>query len=137
MLSRRKRLEQGEEESEINITPMLDIVFILLIFFIVTTSFVKEPGIDPQRPAAETAETRERGNILVAVSSADSIWMNKRQVEMTDVRQLMEAAVAENPESNVVIVADEHASTGAVIDLMDRVRLAGISNVAIAAEPTE
>ena len=137
MLSRRKRLKEGEEESEINITPMLDIVFILLIFFIVTTSFVKEPGIDPQRPAAETAETRERGNILVAVSSADSIWMNKRQVEMTDVRQLMEAAVAENPESNVVIVADEHASTGAVIDLMDRVRLAGISNVAIAAEPTE
>lgn len=136
MLSRRRRLEE-EQEEEINITPMLDIVFILLIFFIVTTSFVKEPGIDPQRPEAETAETRERGNILVAISSTDTIWMNKRQVELTDVRQLMEAAVAENPESNVIIVADEHASTGAVIDLMDRVRLAGISSVALAAEPTE
>ena len=136
MLSRRRRLEE-EQEEEINITPMLDIVFILLIFFIVTTSFVKEPGIDPQRPEAETAETRERGNILVAISSTDTIWMNKRQIEMTDVRQLMEAAVAENPESNVIIVADEHASTGAVIDLMDRVRLAGISSVALAAEPTE
>lgn len=136
MLSRRRHLEE-EQEEEINITPMLDIVFILLIFFIVTTSFIKEPGIDPQRPEAETAETRERGNILVAVSSTDTIWMNKRQVELTDVRQLMEAAVAENPESNVIIVADEHASTGAVIDLMDRVRLAGISSVALAAEPTE
>lgn len=135
-LSRRKRLE-AEEDSEISITPMLDIVFILLIFFIVTTSFVKEPGIDPARPEAETAETRERGNILIAISAADSIWMNKRQIEMTDVRQLMEAAVAENPESNVVIVADEHASTGAVIDLMDRVRLSGISQVALSAEPEE
>lgn len=136
MLSRRRRLEE-EREEEINITPMLDIVFILLIFFIVTTSFVKEPGIDPRRPEAETAETRERGNILIAISSTDTIWMNKRQVEMTDVRQLMEAAVAENPESNVIIVADEQASTGAVIDLMDRVRLAGISSVALAAEPME
>lgn len=136
MLSRRRRLEE-EQEEEINITPMLDIVFILLIFFIVTTSFIKEPGIDPQRPEAETAETRERGNILVAISSTDTIWMNKRQVAMTDVRQLMEAAVAENPESSVIIVADERASTGAVIDLMDRVRLAGISSVALAAEPTE
>ncbi len=136
MLSRRRRFEE-EQEEEINITPMLDIVFILLIFFIVTTSFVKEPGIDPRRPEAETAETRERGNILVAISSTDTIWMNKRQVELTDVRQLMEAAVAENPESNVVIVADARASTGAVIDLMDRVRLAGISSVALAAEPTD
>ncbi len=136
MLSRRRRLEEKQEE-EINITPMLDIVFILLIFFIVTTSFVKEPGIDPRRPEAETAETRERGNILVAISSTDTIWMNNRQVELTDVRQLMEAAVAENPESNVVIVADARASTGAVIDLMDRVRLAGISSVALAAEPTD
>ena len=136
MLSRRKRLE-AEEDNEISITPMLDIVFILLIFFIVTTSFVKEPGIDPERPEAETAETRERGNILIAISAADSIWMNKRQIEMTDVRQLMEAAVAESPESNVVIVADEHASTGAVIDLMDRVRLSGISQVALSAEPQE
>ena len=135
MLSQRGRLEEAQEE-EINITPMLDIVFILLIFFIVTTSFVKEPGIDPERPEAETAETRERGNILVAVSSTDTIWMNKRQVEMTDIQQLMEAAVAENPESHVIIVADERASTGAVIDLMDRVRLAGISSVALAAEPT-
>ncbi len=136
MLSRRKRLE-AEEDNEISITPMLDIVFILLIFFIVTTSFVKEPGIDPERPVAETAETRERGNILIAISAADRIWMNKRQIEMTDVRQLMEAAIAENPESNVVIVADEHASTGAVIDLMDRVGLSGISQVALSAEPTE
>ena len=133
----RRRSKDAEEEGEVNITPMLDIVFILLIFFIVTTSFVKEPGIDPQRPRAETAETKQQGNILVAVSSLDSIWMNKRRIELTEVRQLMEAAVAENPESNVVIVADEQASTGLVIDLMDRVRTAGISSVALSAEPPE
>ena len=136
MIFRRKRTE-ADEDSEVSITPMLDIVFILLIFFIVTTSFVKEPGIDPERPEAETAETRERGNILVAVSAADRVWMNKRQVEMTDVRQLMEAALAENPDGSVVIVADEYASTGAVIDLMDRVGAAGIESVALAAEPIE
>ena len=116
---------------------MLDIVFILLIFFIVTTSFVKEPGIDPSRPLAETASKAERGNILVAVSANDRVWMNKRSVGISDVRQLVEASLAENPDSSVVIVADEAASTGMVIDLMDRIGLAGVRNVSLAAEPVE
>ena len=123
-----------DEEWEINITPMLDIVFIMLIFFIVTTSFVREPGIDPVRPLAETAATKERANILIAVSSADQVWMNNRSVALHGIRQLVEAARAENPLSSVVIVADQTASTGLVLDLMDNVRAAGVTSIALAAE---
>ncbi len=128
------RRRKPEEEGEINITPMLDIVFIMLIFFIVTTSFVKEPGINPARPFAQTAATKERGNIMIAVSRDDQIWMNKNRVELTGVRQLVEAARSENPESSVIIVADQSASTGMVIDLMDQVRVAGVTSIALAAE---
>ncbi|MXY55979.1 MAG: biopolymer transporter ExbD [Gammaproteobacteria bacterium] len=123
-----------DEEWEINITPMLDIVFIMLIFFIVTTSFVREPGIDPVRPLAQTAATKERANILIAVSSADQVWMNNRSVALHGVRQLLEAARAENPLSSVVIVADQTASTGLVLDLMDNVRAAGVTSISLAAE---
>ena len=126
-----------DDDDEIGLTPMLDIVFIMLIFFIVSTSFVKEPGIDPQRPQAETADAKTRGNILIAISPADAIWMNKKRIQLTDVRPLVEAAVAENPESSVVIVADRQASTGMVIDLMDRARVAGVANVSLAAEPEQ
>ncbi len=128
------RRRKPEEEGEINITPMLDIVFIMLIFFIVTTSFVKEPGIAVSKPFADTAATKERGNILIAVAPNDHIWMNKKRVELQGIRSLVEAARAENPESSVIIVADEQASTGAVIDLMDQVRSAGITSIALAAE---
>lgn len=124
-----------EEESEIGLTPMLDVVFILLIFFIVSTSFVKEPGLSPQRPLAETAAAKTRGNILIGVSAADAIWMHKRRVELDDVRALVETVVVENPESSVVVVADRRASTGVVIDVMDRARAAGVANIAVAAEP--
>lgn len=127
----------AEEDEEISLTPMLDIVFIMLIFFIVTTSFVKEPGIDPMRPQADTAELKQRGNILIALSMADSVWMNKQSVKMTDVEQMVESAVAENPESSVVIIADERASTGVLIDIMDSVRRAGVVNLSVAATPAQ
>lgn len=131
---RRVRRQKPDEEWEINITPMLDIVFIMLIFFIVTTAFVREPGIDPDRPFAQTAATRERANILIAVSSADEVWMNNRRVALASVRHQVEAAKASNPESSVVIVADETASTGIVLDLMDNVRAAGVTAISVAAQ---
>lgn len=127
----------AEEDEEISLTPMLDIVFIMLVFFIVTTSFVKEPGIDPMRPQADTAELKQRGNILIALSMADSVWMNKQSVKMTDVEQMVESAVAENPESSVVIIADERASTGVLIDIMDSLRRAGVVNLSVAATPAQ
>ena len=129
------RRRAADDEGEISLTPMLDVVFILLIFFIVSTSFVKEPGIDPQRPVAETAAAKARGNILIGISAADAVWMAKRRVPLEDVRRLVEAAVAENPESSVVVVADQRASTGTVMDVMDRARAAGVTTVSVSAEP--
>ncbi|KPK57981.1 MAG: biopolymer transporter ExbD [Gammaproteobacteria bacterium] len=131
-----RRHAAQQEETEINITPMLDIVFIMLIFFIVTTSFIKETGIDPNRPEADTAYKQERGNILIAINSAGEIWMNKRQVELGQVRQMVEQAKNESPESSVVIIADEKSATGVLIDLMDQIRLGGVANIAVAAEQT-
>ena len=130
----RRHAKAAEDDTEINITPMLDIVFIMLIFFIVTTSFIKETGIDVNRPQAQTALPRERGNILIAVSGGNQIWMQKKQVDLGQVRALVEGALAENPESSVIIIADEEADTGIVIDIMDQVRLGGVSHIALAAE---
>ncbi len=129
-----RRHAAQEEETEINITPMLDIVFIMLIFFIVTTTFIKETGIDPNRPLAETAAEVARGNILIAISATDQIWMQKKPIELNQVRALVESSVAENPESSVIIITDKKASTGVLIDLMDHVRLGGVSNISVAAE---
>ncbi|NND58953.1 MAG: biopolymer transporter ExbD [Gammaproteobacteria bacterium] len=123
-----------EEETEINITPMLDIVFIMLIFFIVTTSFIKETGIDPKRPDAQTAEEQARGNILIAVSETGQIWMHKKRVDILDVRSMVESAKKETPESSAIIIADEESETGLLIDLMDQVRLGGVTNISVAAE---
>jgi biopolymer transport protein ExbD len=130
-----RRHAAREEETEINITPMLDIVFIMLIFFIVTTSFIRETGIDPQRPEAITAARQDRGNILIGISATGQIWMDKKQVELGVVRQMIEQARNESPESTVVIIADERSETGILIDLMDQVRLGGILNISVAAQP--
>ena len=130
-----KRRQSREDDLDINITPMLDIVFIMLIFFIVTTSFVKEPGIDPRRATAETSEPKPHGNILIGVSPDGQIWMNIRRIEITDIRQMVEEAVNENPESSAVVVSDQESPTGVVIDIMDQVRAGGVINISIAAEP--
>jgi biopolymer transport protein ExbD len=123
------------EDAEINITPMLDIVFIMLIFFIVTTSFTKETGATIIKPLAEQALALQNGTILIGIRPNDEIWMAKRQIELREVRQMVERAKAENPEGSVVIVADRGARIGTVTQVMDQVRLAGIEGVAISAEP--
>jgi len=122
-----------EEETEINITPMLDIVFIMLIFFIVTTSFVKETGIDPERPIAETTGLVEKGNILVGLNQQGKVWMQKRQVDLKEVRALVESSLSESPGSSAVIIADTRAPTGVMIDLMDQIRLGGVQNISVSA----
>jgi biopolymer transport protein ExbD len=133
-MSQRRR-QRAEEESDINVTPMLDIVFIMLIFFIVTTSFVKETGIDPIRPSAQTAVLKPHGNILIGVDIDGYIWVNKQRVELGQIRQLVEDAVNQNPESSAIIIADESSATGVVIEVMDQVRLGGVIDIAVAAEP--
>jgi biopolymer transport protein ExbD len=122
------------EEAEINITPMLDIVFIMLIFFIVTTSFTKETGANIVKPVAEQAVALQNGTILIGVRPNDEIWMAKRQIELREVRQMVERAKAENPEGSVVIIADKGSKIGVVTQVMDQVRLAGVEGVSISAE---
>jgi len=123
------------EEAEINITPMLDIVFIMLIFFIVTTSFTKETGASIIKPVAEQAVALQNGTILIGVRPNDDIWMAKRLIELREVRQMVERAKAENPEGSVVIIADKGSKIGTVTQVMDQVRLAGVEGISISAEP--
>ena len=130
----RRKHHGNTEEAEIDMTPMLDIVFIMLIFFIVTTSFVKETGIDVSRPNASTAERKERGNILIAIKPGGEVWIAKRKVELRAVRANVERLHAENPEGTVVIIADKESQTGVLVEVMDQVRLAGVYNVSIAAQ---
>ncbi|MGV6851061.1 MAG: ExbD/TolR family protein [bacterium] len=133
-----RRRQRQEDDSEINITPMLDVVFIMLIFFIVTTSFVKETGIDVSRPQASTAKNKPKGSILIAIRDNDEIWMQKRRIELRAVRANVERAHAENPEGSVVIIADRTSKTGTLVEVMDQVKLAGVEAISIAAQsPTQ
>ncbi|MEZ5066185.1 MAG: biopolymer transporter ExbD [bacterium] len=126
-------IQQDEEEQEINITPMLDVVFIMLIFFIVTASFVKESGIDVNKPEAATSQPKEKANILVAIDSNGNIWIDRRKVDPRAVRANIERLHAENPQGTVVIQADQDAKTKVLVEVMDAARLAGVYDVAIAA----
>ncbi|MCG8588171.1 MAG: biopolymer transporter ExbD [Proteobacteria bacterium] len=129
----RRRRTAESDESEVNMTPMLDIVFIMLIFFIVTASFAKESGIDVNRPDAQTAERKEQGNILVAITSSGQIWIDKRQVDPRALRANIERLKAENPKASVVIQADKDSKNGLLVQVMDAAKLAKIENVSIAA----
>ena len=131
-----KILQEQEENEEINMTPMLDVVFILLIFFIVTASFVKEAGIDVNRPEAATAVKKQRASILVAISDKGEIWINKRRVDPRSVQANIERLKAENPQGSVVIQADQKATTDVLIKVMDSARAAGVFDVSIAAQET-
>ena len=132
---RRQHTSLDNDENAIDMTPMLDIVFIMLIFFIVTTSFVKESGVTVSRPSAETAVQDKKGNILVAIKPNGEIWIDKRSVDVRTVRANIEKLKAENPESGVVIQADTDARMGLAVQVMDQIRLAGVLNISVAADP--
>lgn len=133
-MRRHRNYNSSSAESEVNLTPMLDVVFIMLIFFVVTTSFVKEAGVEVNRPNANTAQQQESANILIAIRPNGEIWMDGRAVDVRAVRANVERLRAEFPESDVVIQGDQQAQVGLLVKVMDQVRLAGITNVAIAAE---
>ena len=123
-----------EEENEINLTPMLDVVFIMLIFFIVTASFVKEAGLDVNRPDAPVTETTpEDANILVAITADDQIFIDRRLIDPRAVRANIERLHAENPEGSVVIQADEDSTNEMLVVVMEAAKQAGVPNVAISA----
>ncbi len=131
----KRHVETAHEEADINLTPMLDIVFIMLIFFVVTTSFVRESGIEVNRPQAQTAKPRESSNILIAINAGGEIWIDRHSVDIRAVRAAIERLRAQNPEGGVIIQGDRSAQIGLLVKVMDQVRLAGVSNVAIATEP--
>ena len=129
----RRRHSHTDEESEVNLTPMLDVVFIMLIFFIVTASFVKEAGIDVNRPDAATATPKQRASILIAISKHGEVWIQKRRVDVRAVRANVERLLAENPQGSVVIQADSESENGLFVKVMDQAKLAGAPSIAIAA----
>ena len=132
----RKHLDDihvDEEESEINLTPMLDVVFIMLIFFIVTASFIKEAGIDVNRPDAPVTESKpEDANILVLINANDEIWIERRLIDPRAVRANIERMHAENPDGSVVIQANNQSTNKILVEVMDSARLAGVYNISIA-----
>ena len=133
MSARMPRRRASEEDTEIDLAPLLAVLFIMLIFFIVTSSFVKEAGIDVSKPAAVTAEVKERGNILVAITEQGEIWVDKRPVDPRAVRANIERLHAENPQGSVVIQADKQSTNEKLVAVMDAARQAGVFNVSIAA----
>ena len=124
-----------EEESEIKLTPMLDVVFIMLIFFIVTANFIKEPGLEVNRPDSDTSEIQENAAILIAVGGNDEIYMDGRRIDVRQVKANVLKLLADNPQGTVVIQADETASADAIIQVMDGARDAGVFDISLAAEP--
>ena len=128
-----KRHSEESGETGIDLAPMLDFVMNLLIFFIITTSFVKEAGIEVSRADAETAVHREKGNILIAIRPNGDIWMDRQQVDLRAVRPMIERLHIERPDDSVVIVADKASKTGQLALVMDAVRAGGIEEVAVGA----
>ena len=122
-----------DDDTNIDMTPMLDIVFIMLIFFVVTASFVKETGIDINRPQAKTAITKETANIKIAIDSDDVIWIDRHQVDERSVRPLLERMHMENPQGGLIVQADRRSTNEKLVQVMDAARQAGISSISIAA----
>jgi biopolymer transport protein ExbD len=117
----------------LNMTPLIDMVFILLVFFVVNTSFVKETGVEIQRPSAKSAVKQEQATILIAVNREGEIWIDKQRVDLRALRGHIERLHAESPEGSVVVLADSVSETGVVMQVVDQARLAGIAKVVVAA----
>ena len=125
--------KQRETDSSIDLTPMLDVVFIMLIFFIVTASFVKEAGIDVDRPEAVTADQKKNAKILIAVSADNEIWIDKQHIDSRSVKLHIERIHAENPKGGVVVQADNKSNALTVATVLDAARDAGVDDVSISA----
>ena len=131
----RRHASEESDETGIDLAPMLDFVLNLLIFFIITTSFIKEAGTVVTKPTADTAFGRETGNLMIAIRENGDIWMDRRRVDLRDVRPMMERLHIERPDDTVVIIADKASDAGVVAEVMDEVRLSGIQIMSIAADP--
>ncbi len=127
------RSQEGQEAT-VDITPMLDVVFIMLIFFIVTATFTKESGIEVDKPSAATAVVKEKANILIAIDAENGIWLNRRKIDPRALRPNIERLHAENPKGTVVIQADKASRNEILVQVMDASRQAGVYDIALAAQ---
>lgn len=125
-MRRRNFQSSGEADAEIDMTPMLDVVFIMLIFFIVATSFVRESGIEVDRPSAQTAATQNKTAVMIAISHSDEYWLDRQPTDIRMVRPALERIKAAQSDVGVVVQADKLSSTGALVTLLDQLRLAGV-----------
>ncbi len=133
----RRQIMMQEEDSDVNLTPMLDMVFIMLIFFIVTASFVKEAGIDVTRPGAVNATAKPQATIFIAITKEGQVWIDKRQVDVRAVSANIERLLAENPKASVVVQADVDSKNGILVQVLDQAKMAEVENISISAEPIE
>ena len=129
---RRKKFQA--EEEEINMTPMLDVVFIMLIFFIVTASFVKEAGIDINRPppGSDAPPDPDKSSILVTIEANDRIWIDQRMVDARAVQANIQRLLAEKPQSNVLVQAHRESTNQTLVKVMDAARMAGVADISVA-----
>ena len=123
----RRKIRHDTEEAKVDLTPMLDIVFIMLIFFIVTSTFIKEPGVDIERPDAETTQKVKTVAVLIAITSDNRIFIDKKEIDLRAVRGSVERMLAENPNGAIVIQADKDSEAGVMMKVMESVRDAGAS----------
>ncbi|TNE41304.1 MAG: biopolymer transporter ExbD [Sphingomonadales bacterium] len=127
-----RRISEESSDGSVDLTPMLDVVFIMLIFFIVTAVFIREPGPEVLRPEAETDVQQSRIAVLIAVTEDDEVYIDQRQIDPNAVRAIVERMRAENPQGSVVIQADEESRSGVFVDVIDQVRQAGAPSIAVA-----
>lgn len=125
---------QRRKSAELNMSPLIDMIFILLIFFVVTTSFVKEAGVDVQRPVAQTAEAKESTNVVLAITKENVIVVEGKPIDVRSVQSYMERFLMQNPNGSVVLAADRDSRSGIVIQVLDACRLAGVKNLSVAAK---
>jgi biopolymer transport protein ExbD len=120
--------------TELNMAPLIDMVFLLLIFFLVTTSFVREAGVEVKRPKAQTAAAKEKANMIIGVTQNGVVYIEGKSIDIRSLRARMERFVSETPNGSVVIVADQQSATGIVVQVMDACRLAGAGEISLSAE---
>lgn len=125
-MRRRNFLASSQDDADINMTPMLDIVFIMLIFFIVSTSFIREAGIDVTRPEAQTAESKARSAVMIAISREGEVWLDRKAIDTRMIRPTLARLKAEQPDISVVVQADEDSTTGQLVAVLDQLRLARV-----------
>ncbi|SIQ00572.1 ExbD/TolR family protein [Marinobacterium stanieri] len=131
-MRQRLNLDTLENDAEIDMTPMLDIVFIMLIFFIVSTSFVREAGVEIERPVSSTAEVKENQGVMLAITATDEVWLDRQPVDVRMIRPTLERLKVEQPDLGVMIQADKEAKTGLLVEVMDQVKMSGVEQVAVA-----